>query len=471
VLNQQVDRSVLTQIRLPYPMPSAVSCALLAVPSCANCAPADFMTSEEGGDDVFATCLAEQCAGSAGLGVCERCVHLLDYDEFLQGVLSSAKGGKGYGRGYKRRKTDNNARGRRKTAAVADEAYLPSARAGRASGEGAAESRERRCASRAGRSVGHHAMAAEYAADSALLLSMRRARSDKFSDDSSDSTDCSDSGACHVDDADTCYGEDEFAVSDRSVTGYKRKLGRNASVELATPVASPTMSYTGCFSRPSSTAPEALLPESFHPLSNTYRATGGGPPGFLMTGAGSGSSGLAISTISTAEDEEAHPDEGRALQDFLTACYRDGMYPSPVLSAAAAQHAQHPHLHFYFGAQTEPAAHHQEQAADEGRGYLERSAGTETDTEWAGTSADDHPYQPPARPEADRDNDNVVSSVEMMVASEESDHSLVGHCNERANRTDSSGVPCLEAPAFAYEELQLLLSQLLHESAGKEGVN
>jgi hypothetical protein len=458
VLNQQVDRSVLTQIRLPFPMPSAVSCMLQAVSSCANCAPADFTTGDDSGDS-FMTSFVEQRADRTSMGVCGRCVHLVDYDAFLQGVLSSAKGGKGYGRGYKRRKTDTHAKGRRKTAAVADEPYLPSTRTGRASSDGAVAFRGQRCASRASRMAEPRAVAEDCAADSALLLNMRREQSNRFSDDSSSTSGSSYASPRRLYREDACYSEAEFAAArDCAVTGLKRKLGKNAAVELSTPLASPGSAYAGYFSRPPSAAPETLLPYAFDGCV-PYRATAAEPAGYLMAGAGVALSGLAISTAYAAEEEMAPPDDGCALQDFLTACYRDGMYPSPVLSAAA-QHAQHAHLHYYFGAQAELAA---QQAADEGA-YVERSAGTETDTAWTGSASAAAMHLQPARQEDGRELD--ASAGEMMVAQDEGDQRY----DERAYDSDRAR-SCLDAPAFAYDELQLLLSQLLHESAGREGNN
>ena len=343
VLNQQLDRRILVQVTPPHRMPAHLEKWFPTVLSCPQC-------------DGSNSPMVEDVDSVDTVGICSKCVHFLEYDEYARSVIQS-RGARAH-----RKRTDrssSSSAGRpwiRSKKARLDEGYVPSA--------STARSITRKNPSPGGARVGLRAstrvstrpsaprnLSDPFTAGSALaLLKMKRGNvTTRRPADSDDSSEGGDSRG------DSRHGCDEADSED----------DRHRDMDFEERYESQYM-FDGAFLQRLST------PDLFR----CYLGGGEAVEDTLATSASS--SGL---TISTTEEEPRGEEgngenyanavtmeDGRSLRDFLVSCYRDGMYPSPGYNSAVA--AQHGGQHFLSG-----GADEQHTAASS-----HKSTGTETDS-------------------------------------------------------------------------------------------
>jgi hypothetical protein len=274
VLNQQSDRSQLTQILLPYPMPNHLENDSDVVSSCANCSEESLVYCL---DTEHSTQRTQPLRENGCYEVCRGCVNLIAYSEYLDSVLDDSmhkpakrrcRGKAEYsGKRYKRARTHSP--------------YYPGPRA------------SSRVAAAAALACAAVSYPEDCAADSALLLGMKRARVDRqgFSDVSATSSDADSNGSA------------EQQPDDSS--------GSAAYHHTDTVHGNP---YATLFPPTRADSPDLFLQER-----NPEVGCGGGLT-IATTGYDAAPANGEVITLS----------DGRSLHDFLVSCYRDGIYPSPA---------------------------------------------------------------------------------------------------------------------------------------------
>jgi hypothetical protein len=274
VLNQQSDRSQLTQILLPYPMPTHLENDVGVVSSCANCSEESLVYSL----DTEHTTQRTQPLPEAGCyEVCRRCVNLIAYCEYLDGVL----GDRTLKPAKRRYRSKEEYSGKRYKRTRAHSPYDPGPRA----------------SSRVAAATALACAAVSYpedcTADSALLLGMKRARVDRqgFSEVSATSSDAGNSSGSAEQQPDDSSGSAAYHHTD-AVHGNP---------------------YAALFPHARADSPDMFLQER-HPEAGC----GGGLT--ITTGYNAAPASGGVITLS----------DGRSLHDFLVSCYRDGIYPSPA---------------------------------------------------------------------------------------------------------------------------------------------
>jgi hypothetical protein len=276
VLNQQSDRSQLTQILLPYPMPNHLENDSDVVSSCANCSEESLVYCL---DTEHSTQRTQPLRENGCYEVCRGCVNLIAYSEYLDSVLDDSmhkpakrrcRGKAEYsGKRYKRARTHSP--------------YDPGPRA------------SSRVAAAAALACAAVSFPEDCAADFALLLGMKRARVDRqgFSDVSATSSDAGNSSGSAEQQPDDSSGSAAYHHTD-TVHGNP---------------------YAALFPHARADSPDMFLQER-HP----EVGCGGGLT--ITTGYDAAPASGGVITLS----------DGRSLHDFLVACYRDGIYPSPAAS-------------------------------------------------------------------------------------------------------------------------------------------
>jgi hypothetical protein len=274
VLNQQSDRSQLTQILLPYPMPTHLENDVDVVSSCANCSEESLVYSI---DTDHTTQHIQPLRKDGCYEVCRQCVNLIAYSEYLYGILGdqTLKPAKRRCRG----KAEYT--GKRYKRARAHSPYDPGPRA------------SSRVAAAAALACAAVSYPEDCTADSALLLGMKRARVDRqgFSEVSATSSDAGNSS-----------GSAEQQPDDSS--------GSAAYHHMDTVHGNP---YAALFPHARADSPDMFLQER-----NPEVGCGGGLT--VATGYDAVPTNGGVITLS----------DGRSLHDFLVSCYRDGIYPSPA---------------------------------------------------------------------------------------------------------------------------------------------
>jgi hypothetical protein len=273
VLNQQSDRSQLTQILLPYPMPNHLENDVDVVSSCANCLEESFVYSLDTDNTAQRT---QPLRENGCYEVCRRCVNLIACSEYLDGVL----GDRTLKPAKRRYRGQGEYTGKRHKRARAHSPYDPGPRS---------SSRVAAAAALACSSISYPE---DCTADSALLLGMKRARVDRqgFSDISATSSDAGSSGS-----------------GAQQPDGYGSSAAQH---HLNTVHGNP---YAALFPHTRADSPDLFLQER-----NPEVGCGGGLT--IATGYDAAPTNGAVITLS----------DGRSLHDFLMSCYRDGIYPSPA---------------------------------------------------------------------------------------------------------------------------------------------
>jgi hypothetical protein len=274
VLNQQSDRSQLTQILLPYPMPNHLENDVDVVSSCANCLEESFVYSLDTDNTAQRT---QPLRENGCYEVCRRCVNLIACSDYLDGVL----GDRTLKPAKRRYRGQAEYTGKRYKRARAHSPYDPGPRA---------SSRVAAAAALACSSISYPE---DCTADSALLLGMKRARVDRqgFSEVSATSSDAGNSSGSAEQQPDDSSGSAAYHHTD-TVHGNP---------------------YAALFPHARADSPDMFLQER-HP----EVGCGGGPT--ITTGYDATHTNGGVITLS----------DGRSLHDFLVSCYRDGIYPSPA---------------------------------------------------------------------------------------------------------------------------------------------
>jgi hypothetical protein len=277
VLNQQSDRSQLTQILLPYPMPNNLENDVDIVSSCANCSEESLVYCL---DTEHSTQRTQPLRENGCYEVCRRCVNLIAYSDYLEGVL----GDRTLKPAKRRCRGKAEYTGKRYKKARAHSPYDPGPRA------------SSRVAAAAALACSSISCPEDCAADSALLLGMKRARVDRqgFSEVSATSSDAGNSSGSAEQQPDNSSGSGAYHHMD-TVHG-------NPYATLFPPT-------------------RADSPDLFQQARNPEVHCGGGLT-IATTGYDAAPASGGVITLS----------DGRSLHDFLMSCYRDGIYPSPAAS-------------------------------------------------------------------------------------------------------------------------------------------
>lgn len=451
VLNQQPDRSVVTQIRLPCAMPA------IFTEGC-GCFAAD---DQHGTGTSYQTCVD-----------CGHKVRYIDYDDFLRTTRGGGKGNRRLTAAARdSSSTNNRKRVRSDTKRITDskkakgcdsdyDPYEPMRRMYEAVElqQVGRPIRVTRSALTSTASTSSNSMATsqidssagcDYESDpgSALLLGMKRdcrvcslsgetaeaaaARTEEVLQagyESGSSSDGSGNSQYHayafLCSTELAHGDTEIAEDVVEQQPQYIADGSNAymfSYQLPTldacadlPLHIATSPFrcsdfaTGAYLLTRCSSPDASL-EFSCPVSATYMRAGG-------------------TTLSSAG---ASPGDGAGLRDFLAACYRDGMYPSPVVNTVG------------MSAIGESASRRSIASTCTG---AQHSFNPGADTPWSmhggpdNTHTDEHP---------------LLDAVQgqLQVQGHHQDAAAPGPGQTLGNTT------------FAYEELQQLLSHLLHETA------
>lgn len=280
VLNQQSDRSALTQILLPFPMPAHLEKDYEIVSSCSECARSASDIDCCNPDDV----LKGDRFSPTSLAICSQCVNLVDYTDYLTDVMKEVVV-KGANRRYRGPSTERQSC---KRAHVAEQSTSDCGRTR------AYSMSERGCPATV---VGE---TEDFTTGSALLLGMKRSRVDKM-------------GL-----AGDSVSSQEAGVNETAFAPFSHTLF-------------PAGAYSGLFPSTRADTPEMFAPD------DVLAVTEGGD----QRGAS-----LSIAVGYSEQDVTAGGgvtvDDGRSLHEFLLACYRDGIYPSP---AAGGTHQRQQQQH------------------------------------------------------------------------------------------------------------------------------
>lgn len=272
VLNQQSDRSALTQILLPYPMPAHLEEDYEIVSSCPEC--------NLPGSGPECNNRSERPSRTS-LGICSQCVSLVDYADYLTSCLRE-----GSSKGAKRRSRAASAEGKSNKRARLTEQLAP-------------DGGRTRITAKHGRGCSSPVAgdAEDFTAGSALLLGMKRSRVDRS------------------------------GLSSDSASNHEAQIDATAYASYA-PALLPVGAYAGLFPYTRADTPEMFAPED------------------VLAGRGSGDvRGTSLSIAIGCSQQEPTTgigvtvDDGRSLHEFLLACYRDGIYPSPAAGAAQQRQA------------------------------------------------------------------------------------------------------------------------------------
>jgi hypothetical protein len=380
VLNQQSDRSQLTQILLPYPMPTILENDVDVVSSCANCSEESLVYSIDTG---HTTQHIQPRRKDGCYEVCRRCVNLIAYCEYLDGIL----GDRTLKPAKRRYRGQAEYIGKRYKKARAHSPYDPGPRA------------SSRVAAAAALACAAISYPEDCAADSALLLGMKRARVDRqgFSEVSATSSDAGSSGSA------------EQQPDDSS--------GSAAYHHTNTVHGNP---YAALFPHARADSPDLFLQER-----NPEVGCGGGLT--VATGYDAVPTNGGVITLS----------DGRSLHDFLVACYRDGIYPSP---AACTIQQRQLYASSYFSTEGDTTA----------PSYTETGTETDADTAREGERGGLAP-----QPMQDSSCGDAVA-----VQGDSPDSST-----RQPTPTPAAAYSLEEVgpPEIAYEDLQQLLAHLLQE--------
>lgn len=168
----------------------------------------------------------------------------------------------------------------------------------------------------------------------------------------------------------------------------------------------------------------------------------------------------ATSTPSAAAGAAASPGDGAALRDFLAACYRDCMYPSPIV----LQGHGHGHHHGIHGQELGYV-----QGQGQGSSAHNETCSNNSSNDFTGPVVDFDRFsqvESAAWPlhHGSQAQGSISGPLPSPRAEGGSDDEAVTLGAAAANHSSSSGMST-SSTAFAYDELQQLLTHLLHETS------
>lgn len=463
VLNQQMDRTVVTQILLPCRM---VDTSQHVLENACTCLASlnDILTCEsEGG-----TSKSYRACGDCGYKVT-----FIDYDEYLRTIRGTAKSAKRRNsvssvNTRKRARADNPSNSDAKKVKASDDnydAYEPMRRMYEAVELQRSERPVRATRSTVASAVTSQldsAAACDYESDSALLLGMKKdCRVRSLSQETGDSS--------------------QQMQEEHGMNGYE-------SASSSSDQSTHSAYFASSFAAPSErnldinayTMPlrDTYLQAPLHIATSPYRSGDLTTGAYLLTRCASPDTNLDYtypapelhepgSHYATAGGEDSvcagspgDPSDGAALRDFLAACYRDGMYPSPIApgDSGAAAH----------GACRVPTVVHS--SGSSGRGSPTPSMIVLT-----GQGDADFPCFScaswPSRDASEAMPYSCAGDHEVLVRTVGQSVQPLGgssFVNTTSSTDTSSSSSADGAVAFAYEELQQLLTHLLHEHSSNK---